>query len=310
MIKEKTVALRDLISQFFAPSPKEVDGVFNRSAFYYRDRLMRNLMGRFEITNFPDTWDFDYFMSNLLEDGYIGILDCEMGVQPLICGYYGQNFRYLPTNIRVNNPVLGSLERTIDVDCVLMKIQWNYQGISDMLDRYSYLLAASDSSLAVNLMNSKVAFIGEAETEAQAKSLKKMYDEIAAGNPAVFKKANNGTSWQLFNVKNVFVGDLIQNVHRTILNDFLSEIGIRNFNQDKRERLNSAEVTANNDEVQNNVSHWLKNINEGLKKVHTMWPDRIPEMQCRLEQYGADLDGNRDANGDAGGEDDDKLQSE
>ena len=103
--------------------------------------------------------------------------------------------------------------------------------------------------------------------------MKKMFDEISCGNPAVFVNENavNPSKFFFNNAKLNFVGEEIQTVKRSIINEFLTEIGIANANTDKRERLVTDEVNANNEEIGANVQHWLDNIREGLREVKKMF---------------------------------------
>lgn len=266
-------AFDDLKRQFFAERPRDVDGVANASALYYRRSLLRKIFARFDFTGLPKEWDVDYFLTTLFLNGMLCVTDTAMGVLPLRTGIAGQNVFQHPTRCVIANPVLGSFERTIDEDCVLWKLQYDYTGVYDIVNRYSTMLAMCDSSLAVNLMNSKVAFIGLASTKAKANTLKKMYDEISCGNPAVFgnEDAINPTNFFFNNVKQNFVGIELQTVKRGLIDEFLTEIGIANANTDKKERLISDEVNANNEEVFCNIEHWLMNLKEGAEKVNAMF---------------------------------------
>lgn len=267
------IAYDDLKRQFFAESPSDVDGVFNASALYYRMYLLRKIFAIFDFKGLPKTWDRDYFLTRLFLDGTMCITDTEMGVLPLRCSYYGVNVFEHPTNCTIANPVLGSFDREIGTDCVLLKLQYDYMGVWPILNRYATLLAMCDSSLSVTLMNSKAAFIGMAESKAQAETMKKMFDDISSGRPAVFVNENavNPAKFFFNNVKQNFVGEEIQTVKRSIINEFLTEIGINNANTDKRERLNADEVNANNSEIGCNVQHWLDNIRDGLREVKEMF---------------------------------------
>ena len=65
MIKEQNISLSDLLRNFFARKPKDVDGVANTSAMYYRSKLLRLIFQRFEFLNMPKTWEVDYFLEHL-----------------------------------------------------------------------------------------------------------------------------------------------------------------------------------------------------------------------------------------------------
>lgn len=271
--KAELIGYDDLKRQFFAERPSDVDGVFNASAEYYRMYLLRKIFAIFEFDGLPENWDRDYFLTRLWLDGTLCVTDTEMGVLPLQCSYYGVNVFLHPTNCNIANPVLGTFDREIGTDCVLLKLQYNYMGIFPIVNRYATLLAMCDSSLAVTLMNSKVAFIGLCESKNQSATMKRMFDEISAGSPAVFVNENavNQSKFFFNNVKQNFVGEEIQHVKRSIINEFLTEIGLNNANTDKRERLNTDEVNANNSEIGANVEHWLENIRDGLKEIKEMF---------------------------------------
>ena len=268
------VPFSDLLNTFFARKPKDVDGVANTSNLYYREYLLKKILSRFEFSGLPDFWDIDYFLEVLFLDGKICITDTGLGVIPLKCGTTGIGVFEQPTKCIIANPVLGNLERTIDVDCALVRLQYNYSGCGWMINRYATLLAMCDSGVAVNLMNSKVAYVFKAASKAQAATIQKMYDEISMGKPATFVGENGAVNPENFftmPVKENFVADDIQVLKRKIVNEFLTEIGINNTNLDKRERLTDDEVNANNDEVLANIQHWYDNITDGLNRANKLF---------------------------------------
>ena len=267
------VGYDDLMREFLRDAPKKVNGVDNLSNIYYRDWMLRKLFAIFEFSGIPDAWDYDYMMENLFLDGKFCITDTELGVLPLSCGVSGVNVFNHPSEVQIGNPVLGSLRRTIDKDCALIKLQYNYMGIRPLMERYATLLSMCDSAIAVNLMNSKVAFIARTGSKAQAATYKKMFDIISSGEPFVAVNADAVNEDDIFynHVKQNFVADDIQIVKRKIINEFLTEVGINNANLDKRERLNADEVAANDDETRVNVQHWLDNIREGLRSANRLY---------------------------------------
>lgn len=274
ILRDINAPFSDLLNNFFARKPKDVDGVANTSTIYYRDWLLKKILSRFEFKNIPSFWDADYFLTHLFLDGKLCITDSAMGILPFKCGVTGVGVFEQPTTCIIANPVLGNFERTIDVDCALIRLQYNYQGCGWMINRYSTLLAMCDSSVAVNLMNSKAAFVFKAASKSQAATIQKMYDDITMGKPAVFVGENGAlNSENVYNipVKQNFVADDIQLLKRKIINEFLTDIGINNTNLDKRERLTDDEVNANNDEVFANIQHWLDNLKDGIERANKLY---------------------------------------
>lgn len=290
--------IRDLVREFFARKPSDVDGVMNTSAYYYRLYLLKKLFGRFTFENIPDGWDEDYMLETLFLNGFFTVCDTEAGILPLKCGLTGINVFEKPTQVIIANPVLGNFERIIDVDCVVVQLQPNYEGVYPMINRYATMLAMCDSSIAVNLMNTKSTFLFGAANKAQAETLKKMYDAITSGEPAVFVSDSlNKESFYTIPAKQNFIADDVQILKRKIINEFLTEIGINNSNLDKRERLTDNEVEANDQEVVSNIQCWIDNITWGIRKVNQMFGLNISFV---IRDFGGMKEGEKDESAELG----------
>ena len=245
----------------------------------YKTWCLKKLFGAFEFAGVPDEWDYDYMLTNLFIHGYIAITDTSAGVVPLRCGITGIDIFDHPTRAIFANAVLGNFERNLygdnpATDCALVKIQYDFMGVMPVVDRYAALLALCDNSIAVNLRNSKVAFIGLVSSKQQAATFEKLYRDIDGGKPAVYAKKGDGLSTDdiYYNhVRETYIANDVQLLKQSIKNDFLTEVGLNNANTDKRERLIVDEVNANNDEVQANVQHWLDNIRDGLRRANALF---------------------------------------
>ena len=275
-MSRRPIPEQDLLGRYlFQIEPRDVEGLNNTSVVYYTYEFIRKLFGVYAIENVPDGWDYDYMLERIFLDGMLCITDTALGVLPLQTGVSGLNVFNHPTTCVIANPVLGSFERTIDVDCALVKLQFNYGNVWPIINRYASLLAMCDSAIAVNLINTKTAAIFGAESKAEAQSYKLMFDKISRGEPAVFvgeglaKKLGDRL---LFNqVKQQYVAGDVEDLKQRLMDDFLSDIGINNANTDKRERLNTYEVVSNTQEVRSGAEHWLDNIQEGFDVANKMF---------------------------------------
>lgn len=258
--------------EYITANPKNVDPK-STTFFYYQRMLLRKAMSVFELTGCPENWDIDYVLEKIFVNGYICISDTAAGILPLECGISGINVYNHPTTCIIANPVLGNFEKTIDEDCALVKLQYNYTGIMDIITHYATKLAECDASIAVNLMNSKVAFIGLVGSKQQAQSMKLMYDKIAQGEPAVFVRGDqiNADNILYNHVKENYIASEVQRLKRQIMSEFLTEIGVNNANTDKRERLTDNEVEVNDHEIQLNSSYWLEQMREGFDKANILF---------------------------------------
>ena len=275
-MSRRSIPEQDMLGRYvFQIEPRDVEGLNNTSVVYYTYEFIRKLFGVYAIENLPEGWDYDYMLERIFLDGMLCITDTSLGVLPLQTGVSGLNVFNHPTTCVIANPVLGSFERIIDVDCALVKLQYNYGNVWPIINRYASLLAMCDSAIAVNLINTKVAAIFGAESKAEAQSYKLMYDKISRGEPAVFVGeglAKKLADRLLFNqVKQQYVAGDVEDLKQRLMDDFLSDIGINNANTDKRERLNTYEVVSNTQEVRSGAEHWLENIQQGFDTANKMF---------------------------------------
>lgn len=274
-MSKKSIQERDLLNRYFAIEPASVEGLNNTSTIYYTQQLIKKMFGVFEISGIPDGWDINYIKERIFLDGRLCITDTAMGVLPLQTGVSGLNVFNHPTECVIANPVLGSLTRTIDEDCALVLLQFDYGNAWPMINRYAALLASCDGSIAVNLINSRVCAIFGAESKKEAESYKIMYDQITIGKPGVFvgeTMAKKLSERLMYNrVKESYVADEIEDLKHRLLDDFLSDLGIDNANTDKRERLVTPEVDSNYQEIRAGAQHWIDNIQHGFDKANELY---------------------------------------
>ena len=268
------------IKEAWGEKPTSVKGKFASRTLYYKWVLTNKLKGMIEI-ECPNDWDKDYMLDALLLQGKFCITDTVSGVLPLECQPYGQNVFKRPADVNITNHVLGNLERKIDVDCALIYLFDNivFRNYSETIDIFAQKLANCDSAIEVNLTNTKVAYVFDCADKKQADEAKLIYDKITSGEPAVFYHSTSGMNlqekMQFFknDVKNVYICDLVQKEKRAIYNEFLTQVGINNAAEEKRERLLVDEVNSNNDELIINMKYAYDNIKKSVEKANKMFPD-------------------------------------
>lgn len=276
--------------KWYGQKPKKVDGQIATRVEFYKTELMKIIKGIFNVT-MSDEWELDYILNYLITRGFIIISDTPAGVIPIKGTLSGYNYWNYPTKAVCSAPILETFERTIGVDCQIVfleRTRYNsYYNFNNMLDIYAYKLAAADAGIDVNLFNSRAAYIAEAESKAQAESIKALYDRISEGDPLVVYKTNDmnrtGLNVAFNNLKQNFIADLIQDSKRTIMNEFLTLLGINNANTDKKERLVTNEVEANNVELACNVSLWRENLKLCIKRVKKIFPDIEFNIELRFD---------------------------
>ena len=280
--------INNILQAAFLPPVK---GLNNATAVYYRKYLLQKLISCFKW-DIPPLWSRDYFLYVLFGWGYIGIIDSgadKWGVVPQRCGIYGYNLFYMPTKIRVHNPLLPEAsEFTINEDCAVLKVNPNYTGVLDIVDYYAVKLAMLSADIESNLFNSKLSYLFTVADQTAAATVKKLYDQIGQGTPAVVvdKKVlseNGDKTWQVFqqNLKqNYIVSDLLEDM-RKVENDFCCKVGIPTTNTEKRERMSESEVTRNDVETEALIDTWLTRLSDDVDTANRIFSGLNLKVQKR-----------------------------
>lgn len=261
------------LQNYFNTQPSQVKGTNNTAVEYHKRYLWHKLYSVFKF-GLPDVWSKDWFRFWLFHYGSIAIVETkEYGWIPMPYGILKLNVFYHPQKILVSSSYLDKqIEATVGKDCEIIHIADDFYGLDDLITRYATKLASVDKSIDVNLMNSNLSLLYFADDKKEADTFKEAYGLATEGNPLVTVNKKTINEDKIKNLipnvaSNYLVGDLLD-ARRTIVNEFLTEIGIKNANYDKKERLNSQEVNQNNDETSALVNVMLEHIQKGFKLVN------------------------------------------
>lgn len=262
------------------------------SWFFYR-YLMQKIFSVYEF-DLPDEWDRDYFLYTIFTIGFGGVLATDKYGTIFQHGTLsGYNIYYRPTTFLVSNPALKQQYRLlIGEQTELIKLTPDYMGAFDIVQMYGDMMAVTMESFGVNAINSKFAFVFMADNKTMAESMKKLYDQVASGEPAAFadKKLfdqDGNPKWNLFlnNLKQNYIGlELLESL-TTIEDKFSTMVGIDNANVNKRERMLVDEVNANNQNTKALAQVWLECLKESFDKVNDMFG---LDLSVRLRKEASD----------------------
>ena len=266
--------------------------------WYFMKQLLQEIIGLYDF-ELPEDWNHDYFKYVLFVNGFISVLNTDIaGIICQHCTLSGRDIYYAPKYALITNPAFDKTYRLqIGVRCGLIKLRPDYTGIMDIVDYYSDMLALAAETAGLNLQNTKLAYVFLCADKQQAESFKKLYDQIAAGNPAAFadKKLFNddGTpNWVMFNqqLRNTYIaGDILEDM-RKWKNQFCTEVGIPNANTDKKERLIRDEVNANSTETQTKAILWLETIRKGMEETNDLFGlDLSVKLHFNEKEGGSDV---------------------
>ena len=290
----------DFINKYNASiKPSTVHSQDNATAWYFRRYLIQKIISVFKFNGIPETWSKDYFLYTLFCLGFVAIVETDkFGVIPQHCSLFGYDVFYRPTNVNIANPLIrGNLTPRIGTECTLIRMQPDYGSCWDIVAYYADLLALCTESVAVNLVNSKLAYVFACDNKTVAESFKKMYDQMNEGNPAVFadKKLfmEDGTpAWDTFqnNLKQNYIAkDILEDMTK-IDARFCTEIGIPNVNMAKESGVTDNEVEANNIDTKSKAALWLETIQQGIEQANNMFGLNMSvKFRYEVEKEGADV---------------------
>lgn len=184
---------------------------------------------------------------------------------------------YLPTIAIVTNPALkynASLE--IDKECVVMLNDNYYQGMMPVFNKYGSLLVEAELSLKMAILNARVPALIQADNDGTYKSAKEFFEKIVQGEEYGIissKEFFDGIRSQDF-YKQAYIKDLIEAI-QYIRGTWYNEIGLNATFNMKREAINEAEATLNEDILQPTIDNMLECRQEALEKVNSMFGTNI-----------------------------------
>lgn len=261
-------------------SPSTVHVKNTDLAQFFKRYLLQEAMAPFEF-KLPDHWARNYFLYILYVIGNIGVLETDKyGAIPQHGTPSGFNVFYQPFRYLIYNPLLRTNNDgyIIGEECSVIKLEPDWCGLYDIVDYYGDLMALTAETAGVNVLNSKLSYIFGASNKAQAETLKKLYDNIASGEPAQFTdKSLFDDEGRLMvtmfeqNVGQNYIADRLLETLRTLREMFMSDIGIPNANTRKRERMSLDEVNVNNFETRSKCSIWLDTMRKGFEETREMF---------------------------------------
>ena len=293
--------IQNIVASSYTPANPKVRGSYEYALFCRY--LWQKAISVFKWI-LPETWETEFVTRVLYGLGFMVVVDTpKFGIIPQPGTVGGYNVFYEPLYAMIANPLLPDLtgkQMIIDRDCSIIKLTPDYLGIGDLVGYYAEKMSLASQALSVNFSNSKLSYVFGAKDKTQAATFKKMFDQILNGEPAVvidksLYNDDGSPNWQIFNQnlqQTYIVSDLISDL-RKIEAEFDTKIGIPNANTDKRERLISDEVNANNAETSSISDLWLDTIREGIKKTMKLYPE-LPEIKVERRYQDAEQRDNVD----------------
>ena len=280
---------------------KQLNNITYTNYFY---RLMLISRSLFKWNNLPnginEKWIERYLFSEgscvFYKDPKIGYMVAKIGNtgalnyydEPTTIRPYATNYLYNDEN---NDDQLMNGE-----DCVIIRNNADCIPTYPMIQLYSADLTNIKRTIDTNIEAQKTPVTVKC-TDKQKLSFKQAIKQKQDNEPVIFvDKAMDTDQVNVLNTTSPIVFDKLQIQKTNILNECLTFLGINNANTDKRERLVTNEVEANNEMIQINSDVMLETRKQACKEINDMFGLKISvERRTNLkidlnEDFDEDID--------------------
>lgn len=249
----------------------------NQTEFIYQTYLMQIALNMFQYENLPETIDEFYLEYILQTRGYlITVDDPTFGLTAVECALGGRiNHYYMPTFFRGVDPT-GELTKDYALDdVVLFKNSPLYLGTIPYINYYAKQLALCSRTIEVNLDAQWTPYIIAGD-----KRMKSMFQNFIS---QVKKGVKTIFTWSNFDLNSInvlptqapWVAESVNVLKQSILRECMTLLGIDNANQDKKERVQSAEVNANNTQIIASRNIWLSERQKAIEKFNKKFDQNV-----------------------------------
>ena len=253
---------------------KEKDRNTRNQVMYMLDRSL--LM--FEYHGLPDSIPAIELERLLQSNGFAGVTEVQGELYAFYGGLGGEQDVYgRPTTMVISNPALNYNETlTIDEDVILMRNDSMMLGLIPTFAKYCSLLNENEITMALASISQRVNNLISVADDNTASSADKYLKQLEDGKLGYIFESKLFDSLQTnpMNSAGGSISDLIE-LQQYLKASMYNEIGLNaNYNM-KRERLNSAEVEMNSDNLYPLVDNMLEHRRIALEQINEKYGTEI-----------------------------------
>lgn len=232
---------------------------FNRLTYnFYYDRLLEMSLARYEWINLPDSVDARFLELTLFKNGLALFFEDDvlgmLALPVIISGPF--NVYKIPIRRRAFTPGVSSVNETdkstvstyhaerTNKNSVICYNNMLHSPSLNMCRMYARRLADIDRTIDVNISAQKTPVLIEADSNTLL-SLKNAYKQFDGNCPVIYGKKGISEHINVLTTGAPLVAPALQQLKQTIWNDAMEALGIANHGADKKERVNTLEIQAN-----------------------------------------------------------------
>lgn len=269
------------------------------SNYYYRLMLIAKALFKWE--NLPNGINEKWIENYLYTDGgCIFFKDDNLGFIVTRYATSGKSNLYNePTRVRAYATDYISTEHENNVDCVIIRNNDESIPTFPTIQIYAHDLTNIKRTIDTNIEGQKIPYIILC-SDKQRLTFKNIMNQRKDNEPVIYAdKSLDLSEIKVIETPVPIVFDKLQNQKYNIWNECLTALGINNANTEKRERLITNEVEANNEVIQICSDVMLKAREEACKRINKMFGLDIKvrrRTSDELKEYGIELKSDDDTN--------------
>lgn len=223
--------------------------------FSYFHELLEKLITCFEYENTPQGIDESFLEMYLLINGHVGISKSQSNASDYVCyigGYCGDLNEYGLGTSYVGSTTGYSYEGVIGQDLVVGLNNKLKMGRTNLLNRYSGLLANIEESINIGIINSRLLDVVECENDADVEQLKSISNQLKRGElvgvsgklSSIFEDKQRFKKLDINDKASVDKLQYYSRFYEDTLKRLWLESGIEITNKDKSAQVNNEELNA------------------------------------------------------------------